>query len=64
MISKMKKIALGADHAGLKMKEAIKKHLEKRGHEIADFGKNRREFVDYPDYCPPAAKSVARCESD
>jgi len=33
---KMKKVALGSDHAGFKMKEAIKNHLKSGGYEIVD----------------------------
>jgi len=60
----MKKIAIGADHAGFKMKEAIKKHLSSQGYEILDFGTNSDQPTDYPDFCRPAAESVAKCESD
>ena len=60
----MKTVALGSDHAGFKMKEAIKKHLKSRGYEIADFGTDSEEAADYPDYCRPAAESVAKGESD
>jgi len=60
----MKKIALGSDHAGFKLKEAVKKHLQSRGYEIIDFGTDSEEAVDYPDYCRSAAESVARGESD
>lgn len=60
----MKIIALGSDHAGFKMKEAIKNHLKLRGYEIMDFGTDSEEDVDYPDYCRPAAESVAKGEND
>ncbi len=60
----MNKIALGSDHAGFKMKEAIKNHLRSRGYDIVDFGTDSEEIADYPDYCRPAAVSVAKGESD
>ena len=60
----MKKIALGSDHAGYKMKEAIKIHLSSRGYEVVDFGTDSEEAVDYPDYCRPAAECVAKGEAD
>ncbi len=56
----MKKIALGTDHAGYKMKEAIKAHLIKNGYEVVDLGTNSEEAVDYPDFCRPAAETVAQ----
>src|SRR5882724_1756911 len=31
-------VALGADHGGYELKEALKQHLEKRGVSVADFG--------------------------
>ncbi len=60
----MKKIALGSDHVGYKMKEVIKSHLKSCGHEVIDFGTDSEEAADYPDYCRPAAESVAKGESD
>lgn len=58
------KIALGTDHAGFKMKEAIKSHLHSIGHEVIDFGAFDDKPSDYPDYCRPAAESVAKKESN
>lgn len=60
----MKKIALGSDHAGYDLKEAIKKHLESKGYEVIDFGTDSSESVDYPDYIFPAAECVANNEAD
>jgi ribose 5-phosphate isomerase B len=53
------KIALGSDHAGLDLKEAIKQHLVERGLTIRDFGTTTRESVDYPDFGIAVAKAVA-----
>ena len=53
------KIALGTDHAGFTYKEAVKKHLQKLGHEVQDFGTFSEESVDYPAFVRPAAESVA-----
>lgn len=53
------KIALGTDHAGYDYKEAIKKHLQKLGHEVQDFGTFSHDSVDYPEFIRPAAESVA-----
>jgi ribose 5-phosphate isomerase B len=60
----MKKIALGTDHAGFHLKEAVKAHLTAQGYEVADFGANSDESSDYPDFVRPAAESVARGECD
>jgi ribose 5-phosphate isomerase B len=54
------KIALGTDHAGFQLKEAIKVHLESKGIEVIDFGTDSEDSVDYPDFVRPAAESVAK----
>ncbi len=41
------KVALGADHGGFELKEAIKSHLIENGYEIVDFGTDSTESVDY-----------------
>lgn len=53
------KIALGADHAGYEMKEAVKKHLLEKGYEVLDEGTNGPDSVDYPIFGAAAAKDVA-----
>jgi ribose 5-phosphate isomerase B len=58
------KIALGSDHAGLDLKEAIKQHLVERGLTIRDFGTTTRESVDYPDFGIAVAKAVASGDYD
>jgi len=60
----MKKISLGSDHAGFPLKEVIKAHLQSKGYEVKDFGTNSDHPSDYPDFCRPAAESVARGECD
>lgn len=54
------KIALGADHAGFKLKEEIKALLRENGHEAVDYGTSSGELkVDYPDFGFAAAEAVA-----
>jgi ribose 5-phosphate isomerase B len=55
-------IALGADHAGYEYKELLKKHLEKAGHQIKDFGTHNLDSVDYPDFAHPVASAVEKNE--
>ncbi|MEW6103470.1 MAG: ribose 5-phosphate isomerase B [bacterium] len=43
-------IALGSDHAGFALKEKIKEYLVNKGFEIKDFGTDKEESCDYPDY--------------
>jgi len=58
------KIALGCDHGGLNLKEAIKKHLKENGYEVTDFGTNSTDSVDYPNYALQVCQSVTKQESD
>jgi ribose 5-phosphate isomerase B len=58
-----KPIALGADHAGMEYKNAIKIWLEAKGHEVKDFGTYTTDSVDYPDFAHPTASSVEKNES-
>jgi len=53
------KIYLGSDHAGVKLKEEIKKFLDKEGHEYKDMGTDSEESCDYPDYALAVAEKVA-----
>ncbi|MFH1007633.1 MAG: ribose 5-phosphate isomerase B [Candidatus Latescibacterota bacterium] len=52
-------IALGADHGGYEMKEAIKRALEDQGQKIRDFGTFSSESADYPDFALKVAEAVA-----
>jgi ribose 5-phosphate isomerase B len=58
------KIAIASDHAGFAYKESIKRLLEKRGHEVQDFGTTSEAPVDYPLFIRPAAEAVARGECE
>src|SRR5277367_6390997 len=52
--------ALGTDHGGFEMKEALKQYLLQRGLTVADFGaKTKDPADDYPDFAQPAAQAVA-----
>ncbi|MEY4929633.1 MAG: ribose 5-phosphate isomerase [Bacteroidota bacterium] len=55
-------IAIGADHAGFEYKELLKKHLEKNGHQVKDFGTHSLDSVDYPDFAHPVASAVEKKE--
>jgi len=52
-------IALGADHAGFQLKEAIKGWLIEQGYQVVDHGTHSTESVDYPDYAAQVAEAVA-----
>src|SRR4051812_30473609 len=53
------KIAIGSDHAGFELKEKVKQHLVKKGHEVDDKGTDSTESVDYPDFAQKVAHEVA-----
>ena len=52
-------IALGCDHAGLELKNAIKAHLDERGIEYKDFGTYTEYSCDYAVYAEKTARAVA-----
>ena len=49
------RIALGADHAGFELKEALKAWLIEQGYQVLDYGAHSTESVDYPDYAAEVA---------
>ena len=57
-------IALGCDHGGFAIKEAIKKYLDESGIEYNDFGCYSEESVDYPVYAKKVADAVASGECE
>ena len=53
------KVAVGSDHAGYALKEAVKSELARLGHEVVDVGTNSAtESVDYPDFSIAVAEHV------
>jgi ribose 5-phosphate isomerase B len=58
------KISIGADHAGYCLKDTIKKHLEKQGHTVTDYGAHSEASVDYPDFAHPVANDVESGAAD
>src|SRR5688572_898744 len=56
----VKKIALGADHAGFEEKEKLKSTLDELGVEYDDLGTDSCDAVDYPIYARKVAEGVAR----
>ena len=54
----MRKIFISSDHAGFKLKEAIKVYLSKKKLTFQDLGPHNNDRVDYPDYAHKVAKRV------
>src|SRR5262249_31006481 len=52
------RVAIGADHAGLELKQEVVKFLSKAGHQFEDLGTNTSAPVDYPDYAEAVSKAV------
>jgi ribose 5-phosphate isomerase B len=53
------RIAIGADHAGFRYKERLRRELAVLGHQLTDFGTGSEEPVDYPLIVRPVAEAVA-----
>ena len=58
------RIALGADHGGYQLKEAIKAALRQRGYGVQDCGTHGTESVDYPKFAQAVAGLVATGQAD
>ncbi len=58
------RVALGADHAGVHLKDAVRALLESRGLEVQDFGTVGEGSVDYPDYAAQVGRAVAAGQAD
>ena len=54
----MKKIFISSDHAGFKLKEAIKSYLSNKKISYIDMGPYNDNRVDYPDFAHKVAKKV------
>jgi ribose 5-phosphate isomerase B len=54
----LKKIFISSDHAGFKLKEAIKIFLSKKKLSFQDLGPYNDDSVDYPDFAHKVAKRV------
>lgn len=57
-------IALGCDHAGLDLKNAIKAHLDERKIEYKDYGTYTEDSVDYAVYAEKTARAVVSKECE
>lgn len=58
------RIALGADHAGVVLKDQLAQLLDERHVAYTDFGTQGTESVDYPDFAANVARAVAGGEYD
>ena len=51
-------VAIGGDHAGLPLKQALQGALAAQGHGLLDFGTNETASVDYPDFAHQVCAAV------
>jgi ribose 5-phosphate isomerase B len=58
-----KTVALGADHGGYSMKQALASHLSTAGYRVMDCGTHSTESVDYPDFALAVAEKVSSGEA-
>lgn len=56
-------IAIGSDHGGFKLKEALKKHLAAKGAKVLDQGTTSDASCDYPDFAARVGRAVALGEA-
>ena len=54
------RIAVGSDHGGYNLKEAVKKRLQEQGHQVEDMGVFSDQASDYPEQAVAVAKAVAQ----
>jgi ribose 5-phosphate isomerase B len=55
-----KAVAIGADHGGFRLKEALKPYLSELGYAVVDCGTTSTEAVDYPDFALAVAELVSQ----
>lgn len=57
-------IALGSDHGGFELKQAVAAHLKQRGFETKDFGVYDTCASDYSDSAVPVCEAVLKGDAD
>ena len=62
--SKVRSVAVGADHGGFKMKHQLVSFLTDLGLQVRDFGTDSENAVDYPDFAHAVARSVSGKQVD
>jgi ribose 5-phosphate isomerase B len=57
-------VAIGSDHAGFRLKEALARHLKELGHDVLDLGTDSEEPTDYPPICAAVGRAVREGRSE
>lgn len=58
------RIAVGSDHGGFELKEAVKGYLQQRKVDVVDVGCFSAQSADYPDFGEKVARLVSEAEVD
>lgn len=58
------KIGIGNDHAALEMKNQVMEYLEEKGYEVINYGTNRPESCNYPEFGEKVGRAVVSGEVD
>ena len=58
------KLAIGCDHGGFELKEAVREYLEREGIAYEDFGAYSTDSVDYAPIAAKGARYVASGQAD
>jgi ribose 5-phosphate isomerase B len=62
--AEVRTLAIGSDHSGVALKNALRDRLRQRGLTVVDVGTDGPDPVDYPDIAAQVARQVARREAD
>jgi len=54
----LKIVAIGCDHGGFEMKNALIQYVQELGHKVIDCGTNSKDSVDYPDFALAVAEKI------
>ncbi len=57
-------LAIGSDHAGFCLKQAVMAHLKERGIEFKDYGTYTEASCDYPDFAEAVSQAIRGGEAD
>ncbi len=58
------KIGIGNDHSAVEMKKEVTEYLEKKGIEVINYGTDKEESCNYPEYAEKVGRDVAAGKVD
>jgi ribose 5-phosphate isomerase B len=58
------KIAVGCDHGGFPLKDAVIESVKAAGHEVIDVGTYSAENVDFPDFAKKVGEKIQSAEAE